>query len=94
MLPEGTLTVSGLAAFGVPDADDQRGSGISDPYVRVSLLDAPRPEADTTGGSGGLLVLGREMDPSRSPGRRASPGPPTSFCRRGPLLSQGQRLAG
>lgn len=60
MLPEGVLTVRSLAAHGVPDADMKAGSGISDPYVRISLLDAPRPDYEDESDG---LTLGDDMDP-------------------------------
>lgn len=43
-LPEGSLTISGIAAFGVPDVDEM--GDISDPYVRVSVLDVPNLDDD------------------------------------------------
>ena len=53
--PEGTLTVFGLAAYNVPDVDTI--GRISDPFVRVSLLDAKLETEDED------AQLGREMDP-------------------------------
>lgn len=55
-LPEGTLTISKIAAFDVPDVDAV--GGISDPFVRVSLLDVPNLDDD-----GDEVTLGRDMDP-------------------------------
>ena len=45
LLPEGVLTVSNIAAFGVP-AVDRGGTDGSDPFVRISLLDVPNLEED------------------------------------------------
>lgn len=56
MIPEGTLTVYNIAAFGVPDVDSAAGSGGSDPFVRVALLDPPQDDDDE-------VELGRAMDP-------------------------------
>jgi hypothetical protein len=53
-IPEGTLTVFNIAAYGVPDVDVS--GGISDPFVRISLLDAELEDDDG-------VPLGREMDP-------------------------------
>ena len=56
-IPEGTLTVFGLAAYDIPDVDIKGGQ--SDPFVRVSLLDVPNldgPEDEDED-------FGRTMDP-------------------------------
>jgi len=47
-----TLEISGMAAFGVPDADLRRGSGKSDPYLKFTVL-ADGPEYDGQGPFGG-----------------------------------------
>lgn len=54
-IPEGTLTVFGIAAYNVPDVDVM--GGLSDPFVRVSLLDAKLETEDDD------VELGRAMDP-------------------------------
>ena len=61
-LPEGTLCISGLRAFGVPDVDAK--GGISDPFVRVSLLDVPLSSLDDLDADElEALELGRAMEP-------------------------------
>ena len=60
LLPEGTLMISKIAAYGVPDVDAK--GGLSDPYVRVSLLDVPNLDEDDEDGE--QVTLGREMDPA------------------------------
>ena len=44
LIPEGTLTVTAIAAHGVPDVD--AGNNISDPFVRISLLNVPNLEEE------------------------------------------------
>ena len=55
VLPQGTLSISSIAAFGVPDSDAV--GAISDPYVQVSLLDVPGDDDEE-------ISAGRDM---RSP---------------------------
>jgi len=43
-----TLTVYQLCAFHVPDADGKDGSGVSDPYIRVKVLETSETVADQT----------------------------------------------
>lgn len=58
-LPEGTLSVSNISAAGVPDADVR--GGVSDPFVRISLLGAHNLDDEGEPSPGGYP--GAAMDP-------------------------------
>ena len=66
LIPEGTLTVTAIAAHGVPDVD--AGNNISDPFVRISLLNVPNleeedEETENNKSWADTLKPGKEMDP-------------------------------